>query len=424
MDGNDENITECIDQGLSEHCSARPDKECESSGPGGTGASKGGGLPTTTISVVSVVSVGFVAGLALGYMYYRKRKRHRRPSVHIETQPEACVAHTSEEERNGRTSPQAYAVEGPQADSQVTFVLPSNGQNPTYHGSRDELKVDNSVPPLASADPGDVSVKLPDEKESSKSRPPLCRQGSQESQKSGDGEAKFRKRSGSAIGLEKLKRKLSERDDSLIEEDPEEAHEPTKIVKHPKSQTAKEGTKVELKCKVEGKRANLLYQWFKDDVAVIGQNCANLVLEAVELKDFGRYTCYVSYPDAFGEGEKSSPATLDVIPQNLNGMRPKLLAELDISTRDDVASLLENKRFSLGGYRQVAAKFGMKDRQIEALDNSKEPGKDLMEFLLGSKPNLTVYSFCKTLKEDKIERCDIVKFLESHFLIREGTEYV
>jgi len=96
--------------------------------------------------------------------------------------------------------------------------------------------------------------------------------------------------------------------------------EPTKIVKHPKSQTAKEGTKVELKCKVEGKRANLLYQWFKDDVAVIGQNCANLVLEAVELKDFGRYTCYVSYPDAFGEGEKSSPATLDVIPQNLNGM--------------------------------------------------------------------------------------------------------
>ena len=96
--------------------------------------------------------------------------------------------------------------------------------------------------------------------------------------------------------------------------------EPIKIVKHPQSQTAKEGTKVELKCKVEGKRKNLLYQWFKDDVEVIGQNGANLVLEAVELKDFGRYTCCVSYPDALGESEKSSPATLDVIPQKLNGM--------------------------------------------------------------------------------------------------------
>ena len=105
MDGNDEKIAECIDQGLSEHCSARPDKECESSGPGGTGASKGGRLSTTTISVISVVSVGFVVvlAMALGYMYYRKRKRHRRPSVHIETQPEARVAHTSEEQRNGRT---------------------------------------------------------------------------------------------------------------------------------------------------------------------------------------------------------------------------------------------------------------------------------------------------------------------------------
>ena len=76
---------------------------------------------------------------------------------------------------------------------------------------------------------------------------------------------------------------------------------------------------MELECKVEGNSTNLLYQWYKDDCAVIGQNNANLVLEAVELKDFGRYTCRVSYRDSYGEGENSSPSILDVIPQNLNG---------------------------------------------------------------------------------------------------------
>ena len=104
---------------------------------------------------------------------------------------------------------------------------------------------------------------------------------------------------------------------------------------------------------------------------------------------------------------------------------PKLLTELDIETRDEVASLLENKRFGLGGCRQVATKYGMKNHQIGALDNSKQPGQDVMEFLEGKKPNLTVYSFCKTLKENNIERFDIVKILENHFLKREGTnEYV
>lgn len=77
---------------------------------------------------------------------------------------------------------------------------------------------------------------------------------------------------------------------------------------------------MELKCKVQGQNRHLLYRWFKDDVEVIGQDSASLVLDAVQLKDFGRYTCYVSYPDSFGEGEKSFPATLDVVPQPVNGM--------------------------------------------------------------------------------------------------------
>ena len=100
------------------------------------------------------------------------------------------------------------------------------------------------------------------------------------------------------------------------------------------------------------------------------------------------------------------------------------MADVDISTRDKIAVLLENKRYGLGGCREVAAEYGMEDHQIGALSNSKEPGKDVMEFLMGSKPNLTVYDFCKFLKENKIKRFDVVKILEDHFLVRKGSEYV
>ena len=63
-----------------------------------------------------------------------------------------------------------------------------------------------------------------------------------------------------------------------------------------------------------------MFQWFKDGVAVIGKNEAVLVLDCVELRNFGRYTCYVSYQDIPGEGVKSLPAILDVTPQCRNGM--------------------------------------------------------------------------------------------------------
>ena len=97
--------------------------------------------------------------------------------------------------------------------------------------------------------------------------------------------------------------------------------EPIKISKHPKSQTAKEGSKVELACKLEKKSKNFMYQWFKDDVALIGQDKSVLDLNPVQLRDFGCYMCRVSYKDLFGEAENSKHARLDVIPHpGLNGM--------------------------------------------------------------------------------------------------------
>ena len=64
-----------------------------------------------------------------------------------------------------------------------------------------------------------------------------------------------------------------------------------------------------------------MYQWFKDDVALIGQEKSVLELNPVQLRDFGCYMCRVSYKDLSGEAEKSNTARLDVIHYpGLNGM--------------------------------------------------------------------------------------------------------
>lgn len=79
--------------------------------------------------------------------------------------------------------------------------------------------------------------------------------------------------------------------------------------------------------------------------------------------------------------------------------------------------LLQNKKFGLGGWREVAAAYRMERYKIDDLDNSKEPGKSAMEFVTGTRPNLTVYGFCKVLKENPIKRLDVVNILEDHFLV-------
>lgn len=66
----------------------------------------------------------------------------------------------------------------------------------------------------------------------------------------------------------------------------------------------------------------------------------------------------------------------------------------------------------------MAAKYGMEEHKIRGLANTLEPGREVMEFLLASKPDLTVYSFCKKLKEENMKRFDIVKVLEGHLSIK------
>ena len=148
-----------------------------------------------------------------------------------------------------------------------------------------------------------------------------------------------------------------------------------------------------------------------------GKNETVLVLDPVELRDFGSYVCHVSDKNSDDEGEDSNTARLDVIPQpGRNGMRPKLLTELDYEMRDDLASLLEIKKPRLRGWRAIGSKYGLTHYKLRLMANSGEPGTNVLEYLATREPELTVYDFCKTLK-DSFKRLDIVAKLENHFLV-------
>ena len=97
----------------------------------------------------------------------------------------------------------------------------------------------------------------------------------------------------------------------------------------------------------------------------------------------------------------------------------KCLSELDYSTMDCVATLLGIQNLGSGDWRGIGSKYGMEGYLIDAWANVApyERGREVLEFLKTSKPRLTVYEFCKALKEETFKRFDIVKKLENHFLV-------
>lgn len=90
--------------------------------------------------------------------------------------------------------------------------------------------------------------------------------------------------------------------------------ESIRIVEHPSNQEQKEGSRVEFKCKVHGKK-KVSYQWLKEGTEMQGQNGSSLVLDPVKLRDFGCYACKVKGADG-SDCVESSPATLDVTPRD------------------------------------------------------------------------------------------------------------
>ena len=91
--------------------------------------------------------------------------------------------------------------------------------------------------------------------------------------------------------------------------------EPIQITNHPASQEKKEGARVKLKCKAQGKK-KVFYQWLKDGTKMRGQNGSTLALDSVELCDFGFYSCQVRYADSHGRGVSSYPAIVDIAPRD------------------------------------------------------------------------------------------------------------
>ena len=100
---------------------------------------------------------------------------------------------------------------------------------------------------------------------------------------------------------------------------------------------------MKLKCKAQGKE-KISYQWLKDGLKMRGQNSSSLALAAVEVCDFGCYTCQVRYVDSHGGGVTSYPAILDISPRE--GMSEYCMSHVvwlagEFSSR----SATNNKRF-------------------------------------------------------------------------------
>ena len=85
------------------------------------------------------------------------------------------------------------------------------------------------------------------------------------------------------------------------------------VVVEPKHQERKEGSKAEFKCIDRGSKKMSAYSWFKDGTEMYGQNSSTLVLDCVELRDFGSYKCRVSFDN--GKYVECS-GELDVIPRD------------------------------------------------------------------------------------------------------------
>ena len=80
---------------------------------------------------------------------------------------------------------------------------------------------------------------------------------------------------------------------------------------------------------------------------------------------------------------------------------------------ESVAKRLQTKVPDAGGWKQVAHKYGMAEETRDSLEGSQERGESVIGYLKTAHPQLTVYEFCKYLKD--IKRNDIIIALSDHF---------
>ena len=102
----------------------------------------------------------------------------------------------------------------------------------------------------------------------------------------------------------------------------------------------------------------------------------------------------------------------------------KLLSEVSFETQERVQKLLVKKIAGLGGWKQVAFKYKMDPLDVGSLEGTQEAGQSVISHLNGKHPELTVYGFCKMLKEPNIRRLDIVKELLAHLSTPAGVTHI
>ncbi|CAH3166092.1 unnamed protein product [Porites evermanni] len=188
-------------------------------------------------------------------------------------------------------------------------------------------------------------------------------------------------------------------------------------MQQPTDQKGKEGSKVVFNCEARGKK-KITYQWLKDKLRLPEQTNSSLVFDSVKPRDFGCYSCEVRCSDGQNKSEPvkllSRVAELDVLPRE--GMRFKYLTEVfqdNLQILESVAKRLQTKVPDAGGWKQVAHKYGMAEETRDSLEGSQERGESVIGYLKTAHPQLTVYEFCKYLKD--IKRNDIIIALSDHF---------
>lgn len=95
----------------------------------------------------------------------------------------------------------------------------------------------------------------------------------------------------------------------------------------------------------------------------------------------------------------------------------KCLRQIDDKTQSKVETLLTKRIHGLGGWKQVAIKYDMDEVDRDSLEGSPDAGKTTIAYVKATNPDLTVYEFCKTLKERNIRRFDIIKELLGHLSV-------
>ena len=86
----------------------------------------------------------------------------------------------------------------------------------------------------------------------------------------------------------------------------------------------------------------------------------------------------------------------------------------DHSIEESLEKLLQKTVPDVGGWKHFAHKYKMKEETIGSLDESHKGGKGVIAYLKATCPELTVYDFCKDLKN--IRRNDIITTLSDHLV--------